>query len=158
MLALRKKWALRGRYLGAAGLSWNTLTGYCGHTMLQYSPEGTPFVCSHEPIENKFRVRLAEALHLSKNRTVDAKLLSNETVMDYGVEADMLAIADETGKAIIESPGPVQRRAALERGIKAFLHGGLVSAICADMKWSDPGLKPIDGYYDMGGITTAVGF
>ncbi|KAI8443095.1 hypothetical protein BY996DRAFT_6428199 [Phakopsora pachyrhizi] len=144
MLALRKKWALPGRYLGAAGLSWNTLTGYCGHTMLQHSPEGRPGI--------------SRGSTFKQTRTVDAKLLSNETVMDYGVEADMLAIADETGKAIIESPGPVQRRAALEQGIKAFLHGGLVSAICADMKWSDPGLKPIDGYYDMGGITTAVGF
>lgn len=40
MLALRKRWALPGRYLGAAGLSWNTLSGYCGHTMLQHDVMG----------------------------------------------------------------------------------------------------------------------
>jgi alpha 1,2-mannosyltransferase len=40
MLALRKRWALPGRYLGATGLSWDTLTGYCGHTMLQHDVTG----------------------------------------------------------------------------------------------------------------------
>lgn len=53
---------------------------------------------------------------------MNVRLTGNETEMDYGVEADMMANADETGAAIIEAPAPVRRRAALERGLQPFLH------------------------------------
>ncbi|KAI8445597.1 mannosyltransferase putative-domain-containing protein [Phakopsora pachyrhizi] len=182
MLALRKRWALPGRYLGAAGLSWNTLTGYCGHTMLQHDPEGRPLFI-HMNLLKLIGSGISQGSTFKRTRTVDVQLLSNESASDYGVEADMLANADETGKAIIEAPGPVRRRAAFERGLKAFFHGGNISPLCVDIEWQNPGLEPIDGlvesenplkivqwdddprlkafedrYYNMGGQTSAVGF
>jgi len=182
MLALRKRWALPGRYLGAAGLSWNTLSGYCGHTMLQHDVMGRP-IFIHMNLLKQIPSGISRGTTFKRTRTVNVKLTGNETEMDYGVEADMMANADETGQAIMEAPAPVRRRAALERGLQPFLHGGGNTAICADVKWKDPGLRPTedvkkwedpteivywdddprlkgfeDRYYDMGGSTTAVGF
>lgn len=182
MLALRKRWALPGRYLGAAGLSWNTLSGYCGHTMLQHDQLGRPLFV-HMNLLKQIPSGISRGSTFKRTRTVSVALMKNETETDYGVEADMLANADETGRAILEAPAPVQRRAALERGLQPFLHGGGNTAICADMRWNDPGLKPTqevsswkdpthivswdddsrlkgfeDRFFDMGGITTAVGF
>ncbi|EIM82059.1 uncharacterized protein STEHIDRAFT_171646 [Stereum hirsutum FP-91666 SS1] len=43
MLALRKRWALPGRYVGVGGLPNGVPTGdFCGHTMQQYDHEGKP--------------------------------------------------------------------------------------------------------------------
>lgn len=43
MLALRKRWALPGRYVGVGGLPNGVPTGdFCGHTMEQYDHEGKP--------------------------------------------------------------------------------------------------------------------
>ncbi|EFP86879.1 hypothetical protein PGT21_029178 [Puccinia graminis f. sp. tritici] len=182
MLALRKRWALPGRYLGAAGLSWNTLSGYCGHTMLQHDVMGRPLFI-HMNLLKQIPSGISRGTTFKRTRTVNVKLIGNETEADHAIEADMLANADETGKAILEAPAPVRRRAALERGLQPFLHGGGNTAICADIKWKNPGLKPTedvpkwddpteivswnddtrlkafeDRYYDMGGSTTAVGF
>ncbi|PLW11897.1 hypothetical protein PCANC_15616, partial [Puccinia coronata f. sp. avenae] len=182
MLALRKRWALPGRYLGATGLSWDTLTGYCGHTMLQHDVTGRP-IFIHMNLLKQIPSGITRGTTFKRTRTVNIKLIGNETEMDHGVEADMLANADDTGKAILDAPAPVRRRAALERGLQPFLHGGGNTAICADISWKDPGLRPTedvpkwenptelvswnddprlndfeDRYYDMGGSTTAVGF
>lgn len=182
MLALRKRWALPGRYLGAAGLSWDTLSGFCGHTMLQHDTLGRP-IFVHMNLLKQIPSGIRRGTTFQRTRTVKVQLIGNETEIDHGVEADMLANADETGKAIIEAPAPVRRRAALERGLKPFLHGGGNTAICADIKWNDPGLSPTedvrtwhdpteivswnddsrlkgfeDRYFDMGGKTNAVGF
>jgi alpha 1,2-mannosyltransferase len=54
------------------------------------------------------------------------------------VEADMLANADDEGWTIYPGTDEVRRRAALERGIRPFFHGGGNSAFCIDMNWADP--------------------
>ncbi|KIJ26403.1 glycosyltransferase family 71 protein, partial [Sphaerobolus stellatus SS14] len=54
------------------------------------------------------------------------------------VEADMLANADDEGRAIYTGNEEVRRRAALERGIRPYFHGGGNSAFCIDMRWEDP--------------------
>ena len=42
-LALRKRWALPGRYVGAAGLPSGTASGdFCSHTMQQFDNAGRP--------------------------------------------------------------------------------------------------------------------
>lgn len=41
-LALRKRWAVPGRYVGAAAIAYDTMTGFCGHTMLQHDHLGYP--------------------------------------------------------------------------------------------------------------------
>ncbi|MBW0500979.1 hypothetical protein O181_040694 [Austropuccinia psidii MF-1] len=140
MLALRKRWALPGRYLGAAGLSWNTLTGYCGHTMLQHDPIGRPLFV-HMNLLKQIPSGVNRGETFKRTRTVNVQLIGNEKEIDYGVEADMLANADDQGQAIMDAPAPVRRRAALERGLRPFLHGGGNSAICVDIEWQNPGLK-----------------
>lgn len=57
---------------------------------------------------------------------------------DYGVEADQLANARVDGTAIMPANEEVRRRAALELGLRPFLHGGSTSALCADIAWEDP--------------------
>lgn len=137
MLALRKRWALPGRYLGAAGLSWNTQSGYCGHTMLQHDIEGRPLFV-HMNLLKQIPSGISRGTTFKRTRDTQIPLLANETLGDWGVEADMLANADENGKAIMDAPEPVRRRAALERGLIPFLHGGSVSAVCVDVRWEDP--------------------
>lgn len=61
------------------------------------------------------------------------------------VEADMLANADDEGWTIYPGSDEVRRRAALERGIRPFFHGGGNTAFCIDMRWEDPaGARPKD--------------
>lgn len=45
---------------------------------------------------------------------------------DLDVDVDMLANADDEGNAVAIAPSAVRRRAAIERGIKGFFHGGYV--------------------------------
>ncbi|KAG0143192.1 hypothetical protein CROQUDRAFT_661603 [Cronartium quercuum f. sp. fusiforme G11] len=137
MLALRKRWALPGKFLGAAGLSWNTQTGFCAHTMLQSDIEGRPLFV-HMNLLKQIPSGISRGSTFKRTRNTKIPLLGNETSEDWGLEADMLANADANGKAIMEAPAPVRRRAALERGLVPYLHGGGNSAICADIKWSDP--------------------
>lgn len=54
------------------------------------------------------------------------------------VEADMLANADDQGWTIYPGSDEVRRRAALERGIRPFFHGGGNTAFCIDVDWVDP--------------------
>lgn len=41
-LALRKRWAVPGRYVSVGALPSNTMTGFCGTTMLQHDHLGKP--------------------------------------------------------------------------------------------------------------------
>ncbi|KAL8278621.1 hypothetical protein RQP46_008913 [Phenoliferia psychrophenolica] len=41
-LALRKRWAVPGRYVGVGGLPDNDMWGFCGHTMVQPDHRGRP--------------------------------------------------------------------------------------------------------------------
>jgi hypothetical protein len=50
------------------------------------------------------------------------------------VEADMLANAGDDGRAIQPANEEVRRRAALERGIRPYFHGGVISALCIDLQ------------------------
>ena len=56
----------------------------------------------------------------------------------HDVEADMLANADDSGRTIYTGSPEVRRRAAIERGIRPFFHGGGNTAFCIDMRWEDP--------------------
>ncbi len=50
------------------------------------------------------------------------------------VEADMLANAKDDGWAIQPATSEVRRRAAVERGVRPYFHGGVISALCIDLK------------------------
>lgn len=62
-------------------------------------------------------------------RTRSVKLVpqnpdDDEVLEDLAIEADMLANAQLDGTAIMPAPESVRRRAALELGLKPFMHGG----------------------------------
>lgn len=205
-LALRKRWGLPGRWVGAAGLPTGTPSGdFCAHTMLQYDASGQPaFVHynllkqipsgvgrgyswgrskqvqdmdweyagpggAHDPpllldpiskdefekeglkSTEKFweatsrsgrgRARWAEYPYPDPEPgtlpLVEGK--DGREVRGYrgpdDVEADMLANAWDDGRAIMPASDEVRRRAAVERGLRPFFHGGVISALCIDVKY-----------------------
>lgn len=71
--------------------------------------------------------------------------LEVQGAVDHGASADDLANADHAGlgaSALARSsriaPVAVRRRAALERGLSPFFHGGWISAIAINVEWHDP--------------------
>lgn len=202
-LALRKRWALPGRWVGAAGLPSGTASGeFCAHTMQQYDNAGEPaFVHynllkqipsgvgrgyswgrtkqvqatdweyagpggAHEPpllldpitraeFESKGLVKTTKFWEASSRpgRTreryaaypyPDPEPSSIPTLYKGDgeewvrgpddVEADMLANAWDDGRAIMPASVEVRRRAAVERGLRPYFHGGVISALCIDIK------------------------
>ena len=210
-LALRKRWALPGRWVGAAGLPSGTASGeFCAHTMQQYDGEGKPaFVHynllkqipsgvgrgftwgrtkqvqelswdyagpgkEHEPpvllrpiTEGEFKTarlnwtdRFFEEDSWSMSVEERYKRFPypdpdpEEFVSLYGsdavehlrggaaimrrsgddVEADMLANVVDDGRGIMPATEEVRRRAAMERGLRPFFHGGVISALCIDIE------------------------
>jgi alpha 1,2-mannosyltransferase len=157
MLALRKRWALPGRYVGGGGLPRATMSGdFCAHTMQQYDHAGRPMFIHYNLLK---QIPSGVFLGFTWGRTKQVtafpsndRLLWNtselkrkhvpypDPVVRRGddVEADMLANADDDGWTIYPGSDEVRRRAALERGIRPFFHGGGDTAFCIDMKWVDP--------------------
>lgn len=168
MLALRKRWALPGRYVGGGGLPRGTPSGdFCAHTMQQYDHEGRPLFIHYNLLKQiPSGVYLGytwgrtkqiasyptgNGLTLDTNHTSASSNPSSSTppkgYVPYpdpairkadDVEADMLANADDNGWTIYPGNEEVRRRAALERGIRPFFHGGGYTAFCIDMRWEDP--------------------
>ncbi|KAF8577363.1 glycosyltransferase family 71 protein [Ramaria rubella] len=165
MLALRKRWALPGRYVGAGGLPRGTSSGsFCGHTMQQYDHAGQPAFIHYNLLKQipsgvnrgfswgrtkqvvSFPEPPARESNGSNTDTIPLRLRESPypdrvTRGADDVEADMLANADDDGWAIYPGDDEVRRRAALERGIRPFFHGGVYSALCIDLAWEDPAPK-----------------
>lgn len=147
MLALRKRWAVPGRWVGAAALPSGTASGdFCAHTMLQHDSWGEPLFVHYNllkqipsgigrgfswgrtkqlPLFNTFpatpaTARLGEPE--SKPQDEDKPGLGD-------VDCDMLADADEFGVARSPAKEMIMRRAVRERGVKTKYHGGWISAL-----------------------------
>lgn len=147
MLALRKRWAVPGRWVGAAALPSGTASGdFCAHTMLQHDSWGEPLFVHYNllkqipsgigrgfswgrtkqlPLFNTFpatpaTARLGEPE--SKPEDEDKPGLGD-------VDCDMLADADESGVARSPAKEMIMRRAVRERGVKTKYHGGWISAL-----------------------------
>ncbi|GJJ14446.1 hypothetical protein Clacol_008710 [Clathrus columnatus] len=161
MLALRKRWALPGRYVGGGGLPRATLSGdFCAHTMQQYDHLGRPLFIHYNLLK-----QIPSGVYLGftwgRTKQVAAYPYGNGITSNYtsfppsghvpypdpivrdatDVEADMLANADDDGWTIYPGTEEVRRRAALERGIRPFFHGGGNTAFCIDIRWEDPKLS-----------------
>jgi alpha 1,2-mannosyltransferase len=162
MLALRKRWALPGRYVGGGGLPRGTPSGdFCAHTMQQYDHAARPMFIHYNLLKQIpsgvflgftwGRTKQVAAFPtppapppatLTWNTTHVAEPYPDRVVRGADdVEADMLANADDDGWTIYPGSDEVRRRAALERGIRPFFHGGGNSAFCIDMRWEDPAPK-----------------
>ncbi|KAK4047491.1 hypothetical protein OIV83_005404 [Microbotryomycetes sp. JL201] len=148
-LALRKRWGLPGRYVGVGALPRNSMTGFCGHTMLQHDHLGRPLFV-HANLLKQIPSGIGPGYAWGRTRSFRLTPASStlppfesrnmpEELIDHDVDADMLANAQNDGRAINPvAPPAVRRRAVIEKGLRPFFHGGWVSALCIDVRWEDP--------------------
>ena len=149
MLALRKRWAVPGRWVGAAALPWGTASGdFCAHTMLQHDSWGEPLfvhynLLKHIPsgVGRGYSWGKTKQLPMfddwpgtpatSRLSLPEGKgLVEQKGSIELGdVDCDMLADADEYGRARSAAGEAVMRRAVRERGVKVKYHGGVYSAL-----------------------------
>ncbi|OCF42356.1 hypothetical protein I317_03860 [Kwoniella heveanensis CBS 569] len=156
LLALRKRWAVPGRWVGAAALPSGTASGdFCAHTMLQHDSWGEPLFVHYNLLK---QIPSGVGRGYSWGRTKQMPLFntwpatpatarlgepeykpSDDDKPGLGdTDCDMLADADEHGRARAEAKEMIMRRAARERGIKVRYHGGWISALCIDLDYIDP--------------------
>ncbi|WWD22183.1 hypothetical protein CI109_106674 [Kwoniella shandongensis] len=156
LLALRKRWAVPGRWVGAAALPSGTASGdFCSHTMLQHDSWGEPLFVHYNLLK---QIPSGVGRGFSWGRTKQLPLFNiwpatpatarlgepatkpaDDEKRGLGdVDCDMLADAGEDGKARSEAKEMIMRRAARERGVKVKYHGGWISALCIDLDYIDP--------------------
>ncbi|WWC67796.1 uncharacterized protein I206_101709 [Kwoniella pini CBS 10737] len=156
MLALRKRWAVPGRWVGAAALPSGTASGdFCSHTMLQHDSWGEPLFVHYNLLKqipsgvgrgySWGRTKQMPLFNTWPATPATARLNEPETKPSDGilpglgdVDCDMLADAQEDGTARSPAKEMIMRRAARERGIKVKYHGGWISALCIDLDYIDP--------------------
>ena len=147
MLALRKRWGVPGRWVGAAALPAGTASGdFCAHTMLQHDSWGEPLFVHYNLLKqipsgvgrgfSWGRTKQLPMFNLWPASPSSARLGEPETKpVDNDkpglgdVDCDMLADADEYGVARSPAKEMIMRRAARERGVKVRYHGGWISAL-----------------------------
>ncbi|KAI5474519.1 alpha 1,2-mannosyltransferase, glycosyltransferase family 71 protein [Pseudohyphozyma bogoriensis] len=145
-LALRKRWGVPGRYVAGGMFPRPTASGPCAHTMLQHDHRGRPLFV-HANLLKQIPSGIGKGFAWGLSRSVRA--FSNTfkhndqpppdaDLEDYDIDCDQLANAGNDGRAISPAGPAVRRRAALEKGIRTFFHGGWISALCVDMRWEDP--------------------
>ncbi|KDQ21097.1 glycosyltransferase family 71 protein [Botryobasidium botryosum FD-172 SS1] len=163
-LALRKRWALPGRYVGAAAFPGPTASGpFCSHTMQQYDSDGRPAFVHYNLMKqipsgvfqgfSWRKTKQLVAFPKAHNTPVSNPVSTRQSAVPYpdpvmhdadDVEADMLANADDDGWGIQPATEEVRRRAAVERAIRPYFHGGVISALCIDMDWDrEPNLDKV---------------
>ncbi|KAK4688144.1 alpha 1,2-mannosyltransferase, partial [Tremellales sp. Uapishka_1] len=156
MLALRKRWGVPGRWVGAAALPSGTASGdFCAHTMLQHDSWGEPLFVHYNLLK---QIPSGVGRGFSWGRTKQLPLFNTfpadpstarlgeptEAPVDNDrpglgdIDCDMLADADEHGVARSPAQEMVMRRAVRERGVKVKYHGGWISALCIDLEYIDP--------------------
>ncbi|KAK4705368.1 hypothetical protein P7C70_g837, partial [Phenoliferia sp. Uapishka_3] len=141
-----KRWGVPGKYVTVGALPSNSMSGFCGHTMLQADHIGRPLFV-HANLLKQIPSGVGKGFAWGKSRAMrsfsntlkhEADEPKDEELDDYDVDCDMLANADHSGNAIAPAPPAVRKRAALEKGLVPFFHGGWISALCIDMRWDDP--------------------
>ncbi|WWC87046.1 uncharacterized protein L201_001931 [Kwoniella dendrophila CBS 6074] len=156
LLALRKRWAVPGRWVGAAALPSGTASGdFCSHTMLQHDSWGEPLFVHYNLLK---QIPSGVGRGYSWGRTKQLPLFNtwpatpstarldepptkpeDDDLPGLGdVDCDMLADSNEQGQARSPAKEMIMRRAVRERGIKVKYHGGWISALCIDLDYIDP--------------------
>ncbi|GAA5875087.1 hypothetical protein JCM16303_005003 [Sporobolomyces ruberrimus] len=156
-LALRKRWAVPGRYVSVGALPSNTMTGFCGTTMLQHDHLGKPLFV-HANLLKQIPSGIGKGFAWGRSRQIrtqpstltiptkyerSSTLEAEDPLTDDDIDCDMLANASDDGIALAPVPEGskgyrIRRRAVMEKGIRAFFHGGMWSAFCIDYKYEDP--------------------
>ncbi|GAA6064524.1 hypothetical protein JCM10212_004775 [Sporobolomyces blumeae] len=157
LLALRKRWAVPGRYVSVGALPRNTMSGFCGHTMMQHDHLGKPLF-QHANLMKQIPSGVYKGFAWGRHRQIrtqpstlriptrydtSRELEAEDPLTDDDVDCDMLANAGDDGVALGAVPDGqagyrTRRRAAMEKGIRAGFHGGWVSALCIDYHYDDP--------------------
>ncbi|POY72267.1 hypothetical protein BMF94_4701 [Rhodotorula taiwanensis] len=159
-LALRKRWAVPGRYVSVGALPRDTMSGFCGLTMLQNDHVGRPMFV-HYNLLKQVSSGVGRGFAWGRHRQVrtppsslslqgPAAEAGNsrdreriDPLRDDDVDCDMLANARNDGYAMdrvgMDEVGwRTRRRAVWEKGIRSGFHGGWFSALCIDYHWDDP--------------------
>ena len=155
-LAMRKRWAVPGRYVSVGALPSNTFTGFCGHSMLQHDHLGRPLF-NHANLLKQIPSGVRQGYAWGRSRQIrtqsssltipqtfdSATLEQTDPLTDDDIDCDMLANAQDNGLALgVVPPGEkgyrTRRRAVVEKGIRAGFHGGGYSALCIDYRYEDP--------------------
>ena len=147
MLALRKRWGVPGRWVGAGALPSGTASGeFCAHTMIQYDSWGEPLFVHYNLLK---QIPSGVGRGYSWGRTKHLPLFNlwpatpstarkgepeekpeDDDLPGLGdVDCDMLADADESGRARSPAKEMIMRRAVREQGVKVRYHGGWISAL-----------------------------
>ncbi|GAA5907033.1 uncharacterized protein JCM6883_006119 [Sporobolomyces salmoneus] len=152
-LALRKRWGVPGRYVSVGALPSNTMSGFCGHTMLQNDHFGKPLFVHANLLKQipsgvykgfawgrsrQIRTQ-ASTLRIPTRFESSSELEREDPLVDDDIDCDMLANVQDDGTALVTASNyRVRRRGVIEKGIRAGFHGGMWSALCIDYRYEDP--------------------
>jgi len=155
-LAMRKRWAVPGRYVSVGALPSNTFTGFCGHSMIQHDHLGRPLF-NHANLLKQIPSGVRQGYAWGRSRQIrtqsssltipqvfdSSTLEETDPLNDDDIDCDMLANAQDNGLALGSVPSGekgyrTRRRAVVEKGIRAGFHGGGYSALCIDYRYDDP--------------------
>ncbi|BGP35340.1 hypothetical protein JCM10296v2_007176 [Rhodotorula toruloides] len=160
-LALRKRWGVPGRYVSVGALPRDTISGFCGHSMLQNDHLGKPLFV-HANLLKQISSGVGKGFAWGRHRqlrtpssslslqghplTPSHKLELDDPLTDDDIDCDMIADVGydgfpERGRERVEGHPQevrIRRRAVWEKGIRAGFRGGGMFALCIDIRFDDP--------------------
>ncbi|BGO95592.1 hypothetical protein NBRC10512_006759 [Rhodotorula toruloides] len=160
-LALRKRWGVPGRYVSVGALPRDTVSGFCGHSMLQNDHLGKPLFV-HANLLKQISSGVGKGFAWGRHRqlrtppsslslqglplTPSHKLELEDPLTDDDIDCDMIADVGYDGfpargrERVEGHPQEVRirRRAVWEKGIRAGFKGGGMFALCIDIRFDDP--------------------
>jgi len=138
MLALRKRWAIPGQFVGAASWPKERPADFCAHTMLQHDHLGKPLFV-HANMLKKLPWTLPFSRTDRKTGVWGVTRKMDLSTPEDDLDCDHLANSDLLGNAIKSPPShAARRRVALERGIRSWFRGTREYTSCLDQRWDDP--------------------
>ncbi|GEM10957.1 alpha 1,2-mannosyltransferase, glycosyltransferase family 71 protein [Rhodotorula toruloides] len=160
-LALRKRWGVPGRYVSVGALPRDTISGFCGHSMLQNDHLGKPLFV-HANLLKQISSGVGKGFAWGRHRqlrtppsslslqgrplTPSHKLELEEPLTDDDVDCDMVADVGYDGFPVRgrervkghPQEARIRRRAVWEKGIRAGFKRGGMFALCIDIRFDDP--------------------
>ncbi|KWU42940.1 hypothetical protein RHOSPDRAFT_20358, partial [Rhodotorula sp. JG-1b] len=151
-LALRKRWAVPGRYVSVGALPRDTMSGFCGLTMLQNDHLGRPMFVHYNLLKQVTSGVGRGAFPSCTVRSLHPKL---DPLRDDDVDCDMLANAGNDGYSIErvgrdERGWRTRRRAVWEKGIRAVRFPGFLSSLGISPEKADSRLSACRASMEVG--------